>query len=103
MTKSKEVKQEAKTEQPKQEVAPKAPSIADKIWTEIKDKPIDMFGLPGQKVSEWCTPQFVEPSKLYVVIKVGAVLQTLVDHFYQKYDIELLDKWVVIAPKKVIK
>ncbi len=45
-----------------------------KIWDDIKDQPIEMFGLPNQVVSQYCEPKNVEPDKLYLVIKGPAVV-----------------------------
>jgi hypothetical protein len=105
MTKAKETKQEeTKTEETKAEApVKKEQTVADKIWAELKGQPLEMFGLPLQTVADWCSPQVVDPTKLYVVIKVGAVLQALVDRFGWKYDIEMVNKWVVIAPKQATK
>lgn len=110
MTKAKETKQEEKQiTEPKSEelkieaVAKKEQTMADKIWAQLKDQPLEMFGLSNQKVSDWCSPQQVEPTKLYVVIKVGAVLQALIDRFGFKFDIEMNNKWAVISPKMVAK
>ena len=43
---------------------------ADKIWTEIKNKKIEMFALPDQTVSQYCKPISVDPNKLFLIIEL---------------------------------
>lgn len=87
-----------KEETAKEVVVPEL-TKAQKIWEEIKNKPIELFGLPGQTVSKYCTPVFIEPNKLYVQYKIGALLPMLEELLRNKYDVELVDKYITIAPK----
>ena len=70
---------------------------AQKIWNEIKDRSIQMFGLPDQVVSQHCSPVPVEPSKLYVLIRSTATLPSLETAIADKFTVELADKWVIIT------
>jgi len=83
---------------PEEKVAPKQ-TMADKIWADLKDKQLDMFGLPGQIVSKYCQPAMIEPNRLYLVPKIGAVLPALEDAFGKKYTFELSDKFIIVAQK----
>lgn len=75
-------------------------SIAEQIWLEIKDKPIDMFGLPSQQVHMHCTPVPADPQKLFLTAKVGAFLPALEAVLGSKYTIER-DKLFIIIAKSV--
>lgn len=74
-------------------------SEADKIWAEIKNLPLDMFSLPNQSIEKYCTPQYVEPSKLYVNIKVGSVLPALESALEKTHKVESAGRFVVIYRK----
>ena len=72
-------------------------SEADKIWDEISNKPISMFGLPNQFVFQHCTKVMVEPSKLYVTIRSSAVLPSLETALGPDFSVEMADKFVIVA------
>jgi len=72
-------------------------SEALKIWMEIKDKPIAMFALPNQAVSQYCVPQVVEPTKLYLLTTATAVLPALEAALSGAYVVELVHKFVVVS------
>jgi hypothetical protein len=80
-----------KKEQPKKEL-----TESDKIWHEIKDKPIDMYSLPDQVVSDHCTPLPVDPNKLYLTLKSAAALPALEIALGVKFTFELAEKYVII-------
>jgi hypothetical protein len=42
----------------------------------------------------------IEPTKLYLAYKIGAVLPLLEEIFKGKYDIERVDKYITITPHK---
>jgi hypothetical protein len=71
---------------------------AQRIWGEIKDLPIQMFGLPGQTVAMHATPIAIEPSKLYLTIRSSATLPSLEESIKAKYTVELVDRFVVVSP-----
>ena len=77
---------------------------AQKIWNEIKDLQIQMFGLPEQSVSHHCTPVTVEPSKLYLVTRSSATLPSLETAIGSRFVVELADKFVIVsrAPKPLM-
>ncbi len=70
---------------------------AEKIWDEIKNLPIQMFGLPNQTVGQHCTFVPVEPTKLYVSIRSSATLPSLESAVAPAFVVELADKWVVVT------
>jgi hypothetical protein len=70
---------------------------AGKIWDEIKDKPIEMFALPEQKISHYAAPAMVEPSKLYLVTRATSVLPSIETAVGKQYTVELMDKYVVVS------
>jgi hypothetical protein len=72
-------------------------SEAGKIWDEIKEKTIEMFALPDQKVLDHCTPVNIEPSKLYLRTKSSAVLPSLEVSCGKNFTVELVDKYVTVA------
>lgn len=75
-------------------------TVAQQIWNDIKDRPIDMFSLPGQTPAKYCEPVLVEPSKLYLHFTVSAVLPHLEIALKNKYDVELVDQFITVAHKK---
>ena len=71
---------------------------ANKIWKEIQNRPIAMFGLPNQVVSQYCAPTPVDPSRLYLMLTASAVLPSLEFAVSPKYTVELAGKYVIVAP-----
>ena len=76
-----------------------AQTVPEKIWADIKDKPIEMFALPGQTPAKFCTPIMVEPTKLYLTSTVSSVLPALETAFSKTYDVELVDRYIVLSYK----
>lgn len=74
---------------------------AQKIWDEIQNLQIQMFGLPEQTVNLHCTPITVEPTSLYLITRSSATLPSLEAAIGPGFTVELADKFVVIkrAPK----
>lgn len=83
---------------------PPAKTEAEKIWDEIKNRPILMFGLPDQYVFQHATFITVEPSSLYVTIRSSATLPSLEAAVAPNFTVELADKFVIIkrVPKPII-
>lgn len=75
---------------------------AESIWEEIQNLSLDIFGLPGQKVSDHCTPQFIEPSKTYLIVKSQAVLPALEETVKKGFSVDRVDKWITVERKKVL-
>lgn len=71
-------------------------SEAEKMWTEIRNLPIQMFGLPAQTVAQHCTFVPVEPTRLYVTIRSTAALPSLEAAIAPFFTVELADKYVII-------
>lgn len=78
-------------------VAPPEKTIAEKIWEQIKNVELTMFGLPNQVVSKYCSPVFLEPSKLYLTYKVGLLLPIMEEVFKNKYIIDRSDKYITVT------
>jgi len=78
-----------------------AKTEAQKIWEEIQDLPILMFGLPDQTVNLHCSPITVEPSSLYLTVRSSATLPSLESAIGSRFTVELADKFVIVkrAPK----
>lgn len=75
-------------------------TVAGEIWSEIKEKDIEMFGLPNQTVQLHVKPVVVDPEKLYVTLNSSAVLPSLEVALGKKYTVELVDRFVVVARAK---
>lgn len=73
---------------------------ASKIWNEIKDKEILMFALPNQKVSDYCSPVLVEPTKLYLLVTATSVTPSLEAAVGSKYSVDLVNKYTVVSRSK---
>lgn len=76
-------------------------TVAGQIWNEIKDKRLDMFALPDQRVHHYCHPRFVEPSKLYLMVTATSTLPCLEAALGNEYVVELMDKYVMVARAEV--
>ena len=81
--------------------SPKFPTVAETIWLDIKDRPIEMFGLPNQTPAHYCKPIGVEPSKLYLTLTTtaSAVISALETAFKHRYDVEAVDRYIVLSNK----
>ena len=83
-------------------IAPSVPSPpvmseADKIWSEIRLRPIEMFGLPNQIVEQHVTPFPADPNKLFLTLRSSAVLPSLEAVCNKDFVVELADKFVIIS------
>ena len=74
-----------------QAAQPVGPTEAEKIWDEIKNLPIQMFGLPNQFA--------IEPTKLYLTIRSSATLPSLEVAVGDRFTVEQADRFVVVARK----
>lgn len=70
---------------------------AGAIWNEIKDKPIEMFALPGQIVCMHCHPLSVEPNRLYLTTNSTAVLPSLENALGRNFIVERADRFVIVS------
>jgi hypothetical protein len=75
------------------------PTVAEQIWSEIKDKDILMFALPAQKVSNFCQPVPIDPSRCFLVAKATAALPSLEAAVGPEYECTMADKYIIIARK----
>lgn len=76
------------------------PTEADLIWNEIKNKPILMFSLPGQKVADYCRPTPVDPTRCFLIYKAGSVVPAIEDAIGTKFECQAVDKYVIVSRKK---
>ncbi len=74
-------------------------TVAGEIWEEIKDKSIDMFALPNQKVHMYCEPREIEPTKCYLNAKASSVLPALEVSIGSKYNVERNAYFIVVSRK----
>ena len=70
---------------------------AGAIWDEIKNKNIEIFALPDQKIHQHATPAPVEPSKLYLLTRATSALPVIETAVGKKFVVELVDKYVVVS------
>lgn len=73
---------------------------ADKIWTEIKNKKIEMFALPDQTVSQYCKPISVDPNKLFLIASAASLLPALEIALGDKFCVEMADKYLIVSRSK---
>jgi hypothetical protein len=74
---------------------------ADKIWQEIQNKEIMMFSLPGQKISQYCAPTPIEPTRCFLLYKAGSAIPAIEAAIGPNYVCETVDKYIVVSRKKV--
>jgi hypothetical protein len=70
---------------------------AGKIWEEIKNRPIEMFALPNQTISQYASPAPIEPSKLYLLTRATSALPSIEQAVGDKFTVQQVDKYVVVA------
>lgn len=105
MTEKKATEKQTLVQQNANKVADRIKSIeemlagteAGSIWNEIKNKTIDMFALPDQKISDHAAPTPVEPSKLYLITRSTSALPAIETAVGKSYTVELADRFVVVA------
>lgn len=80
---------------------PFVPTEADRMWAEIKNKPISLFALAGKRVCDYCSPHPIEPSKLFLTAKASSLLPELEAVIGPAYVCEKQDRFIVVsrAPK----
>jgi hypothetical protein len=85
----------------KQEVQPveNVEQPVSEIWKAVEDKPIEMFGLPNQRIKQYVTLVGEVGGSLYVKLKVSSVLPSLEAALAADYDVELQERFVVIKKK----
>lgn len=87
-------KQEAKDQQT---AAAMKATTAGQIWNEINGLSIEMFALPNQFVNMHCHPVFIDDTKLHLIANSSAVLPSLEVAIGNRYTVELVDKYLVVA------
>lgn len=75
-----------KTMPEKSEPAVDTTTEAYAIWTEIKDLPISMFGLPNQTVEQYCKFIAIEPGRCFLTMSSSATLPALETTLQAHYD-----------------
>ncbi|HEY5267967.1 MAG TPA: hypothetical protein VII94_02440 [Candidatus Saccharimonadales bacterium] len=76
-------------------VAP-VPTIAEQMWSEIRNLPIQMFGLPNQTVEQHCSFYAVDPNQLFLTIRSSATLPSLESAITPRFVVELVDRFIVV-------
>lgn len=78
-----------------------AKTDGQKIWGEIKNLPIDMFGLPNQKVHQYCEPIDLVPAMCFLKQSFSSVLPMLEIAVGKSYTCEMQGQYVVV--KRAVK
>jgi len=100
MTNENEKKTPEVSEQPAVTSPAVPPTEADLIWAEIKNKPIMMFSLPGQKVSDYCRPAPIDPTRCFLLYKAGSAIPAIEEAVGSKYSCEGVEKYIIVSRKK---
>jgi len=75
----------------------KIENTSEKIWEEIKNLKLELFGLPNQFVHLRCKPVEIDPSRLFLKIDAGAVFSALETLLAPKYTVEMSNNFVIIS------
>jgi len=67
------------------------------LWSELKDRQIQAFGLPKQKVCDHVKFKSGAGSKIIVTLRASAILPLLEETFFKEYLFEQSEKYVVIT------
>lgn len=74
----------------------------NKIWDEIKDKELEIFALPNQKVKDHAEPLNIPGVEhLYVKLASSAVLASL-ETCLKDFEFEQTEKYVIIKRKSTL-
>lgn len=71
-------------------------SESEKIWEEIKDKPIEAFGLQDQKVQNHVKRIDIPGKELYVKLNASAFLPWLETAIGRAFEVELCEGFVTV-------
>ncbi len=70
---------------------------AEKMWNEIKNKPINLWALPAQLISQNVSVLPVSDTQLFITLKSPAVLPALEEALSGKYTVTQNDKYIIIT------
>jgi hypothetical protein len=84
-----------------QEAPPTAVTDGQKIWGEIKNLPIEMFGLPNQRVFQYCNPIDLVPAMCFLKQSFSSVLPMLELAVGTAYTCEMQGTYIVV--KRAVK
>lgn len=78
---------------------------AQKLWSAIRNKPINIFSLPNQTVEMHCKViekmEKADPINLYLTPKSPAVLPAMEESFPQlSFDMSLDNKYIIVKKKE---
>lgn len=76
------------------------PTEANKIWNEIKNKPINMFAIQNQTVQNYCQPVSLDPSKCFLKYTASSVIPALETVLQDTYDFEASGQYIIVSRKK---
>lgn len=94
MKKKKEVAEIAKPVKVEEKLEP-----SEVIWNEIKDLPLNVFGLANQKVSMWVFKVPVPGKECLLTLKASSVYPVLEEMLSKSYDVDMNDKYVKVLKK----
>ncbi len=75
---------------------------SEKIWLEIKDLQMSLFGLPPKRVQDFVQPATVEPSKLYLIFSVQAVIPALETVVGNKFKVDNMLNYITVEYSNAI-
>jgi hypothetical protein len=70
---------------------------AGKIWEEIKSKPLAMFSLPSQIVSDYCQPAKIDKNRCFLIHRAAAVIPSLEAAIGAGFTVETADKYIIVS------
>ena len=75
---------------------------ADVMWDTLESTELDLFGLPNQKLCDYCKHVRLDPEKLFLVLKrdkstATAIVSALSNALYPKYNVEQVEKFFIVT------
>lgn len=74
----------------------KKESDSDKMWNEIKNLPINVFGLTDRVLNYAKKIDLESPGELYLSLKASAVVPALEESLGKKFSVETADKYIIV-------
>lgn len=74
----------------------------DVLWNKLKNVQINLFGLPNQKICDYCDPILTDPQKLSLKLKPAkktatAIVSALSEALKPHYTVDLVEQYYIIS------
>lgn len=86
-----------------------APTVANQIWDDIKDREVAMFAIPNQFVHQYCEPAPLDPSRCFLKLlsKASSFIPAIEEAIgankkLSKYNLEVQGDYIIVSRNNVV-